>query len=94
MKISENAKNIIERCLKTFVETAIAYAIPNLAGIDLFNGDNLKTVLVGVGISACATGLSAVWNGIISPLLDSKKEVKFEDIISDDFITEDESEVK
>lgn len=90
--MSERTKCVLERCIKTFVETAVAYALPAIAGVEFFGNNNLKTVLVGIGISATATGISAVWNGMLKPLLDKNKSgTVCSETPSDDFITEDEN---
>lgn len=91
--MTENVKDIAERGVKTFFETAIAYALPALAGVNYFGGDNKKTVLLGIGISAAASGLSAVYNGIIRPFIANKSAHSIaEETESDNYITEDESE--
>jgi hypothetical protein len=91
--MNKKVKNILERAVKTFIEAALAYFIPALAGVDFFGGNTTKTVLIGMAISAAASGLSAVWNGVISPLIENHKAgTVFEETPSDDFITEKESE--
>lgn len=69
--MSAKTKNIIERAVKTFLETAISYLIAHLSGVDFFGSDEGKTVWVGLALSAGAAGLSAAWNGAIQPLLKS-----------------------
>jgi hypothetical protein len=60
------------RAGKTFLQTAGSYLIANLTGVDFFSGKTGTTFWVGLALSAGAAGLSAVWNGIISPLLPQK----------------------
>ncbi len=62
-------KDITIRAFKTFWQAAVGYAIANLAGINFCDGNATKTVLAGVVASALAAGLSAAWNGVISPLM-------------------------
>lgn len=69
--MSAKAKNIIERAVKTFIETAISYLIVNLSGVNLFESNYSKTAWIGVALSAGAAGLSAVWNGVLQPLVSS-----------------------
>ena len=72
--MSTKTKDILLRALKTFWQSAIAYILSAISGVNFFNGDMTKTVITGILVSALASGLSAVWNGIISPLLDNKKQ--------------------
>ena len=60
-------KDVFVRAIKTFAEAAIAFVGAELAGVDIFAVS--KDVWVAVGISAAAAGISAVWNGMIYPLL-------------------------
>ena len=62
-----NWKDVAIRALKTFVEAFIACAGAELAGMDLFAID--KGMWCAVGISAAAAGISAVWNGMIEPVV-------------------------
>ena len=74
-------KNVCERAVKTFVEAFIPALTAALAGADLTDMDTLPRVLVALAISAAATGISAVWNGVIEPLLKGKTEEKVETAI-------------
>ena len=67
--MSENTKNIIERAVKTFIETAVSYLIAQLAGVNFFESDQSKAIWFGAALSAGAAGLSAVWNGVLQPLI-------------------------
>ena len=62
-----NWKDVLIRAIKTFVEAFIACAGAELAGMDLFAID--KGMWCAVGLSAGAAGLSAIWNGMIEPVL-------------------------
>ena len=62
-----NWKDVMIRAIKTFVEAFIACAGAELAGMDLFAID--KGMWCAVGISAAAAGISAVWNGMIAPVV-------------------------
>jgi hypothetical protein len=67
--MSGKTKNVIERAVKTFIETAVSYLIAHLSGANFFENNDSKTVWVGLALSAGAAGLSAVWNGVLQPLL-------------------------
>ena len=67
--MSAKTKNIIERAIKTFVETGVSYLIAHLSGVEFFGSNEGKTVWVGLAVSAGAAGLSAAWNGVFQPLL-------------------------
>ena len=62
-----NWKDVAVRALKTFVQAFIATAGAELAGIDLFATD--RHMLCAVAVSAAAAGISAVWNGMIEPVV-------------------------
>lgn len=74
--MSEKTKNVIERSVKTFIETAISYLIAHLSGADFFGSDEGKAIWVGLALSAGAAGLSAAWNGVIQPLFQITTEKK------------------
>ena len=65
-----NWKDVLIRAIKTFVEAFIACAGAELAGMDLFAID--KGMWCAVILSAGAAGLSAIWNGMIEPVLKPK----------------------
>ncbi len=67
--MSEKTRNIIERAFKTFIETAVSYLIAHLAGANFFDNDQPRTFWIGAALSAGAAGLSAVWNGVLQPLV-------------------------
>lgn len=62
-----NWKDVAIRAMKTFVQAFIATAGAELAGIDLFAAD--RSMLCAVAVSAAAAGISAVWNGMIAPVV-------------------------
>lgn len=60
MKIT---KKCLERALRTFIQSAIAYLAINIALVDFSDTkSSLKAALTGIGVSAVAAGLSAVMN--------------------------------
>lgn len=56
-------KNWIKRALRTFLQSAVGYAVVALPAID-WEADSsvLRGTLIGVGVSALAAGISAVMN--------------------------------
>lgn len=60
-------KDVLIRSVKTFVETAVAFLLAELAGVEVFAAD--KEMWIGIALSAGAAGISAVWNGVIEPVL-------------------------
>ena len=62
-----NWKDVLIRSVKTFVETAVAFLLAELAGAEIFVMD--KGVWLSVGVSAAAAGAAAVWNGVIEPMM-------------------------
>ena len=69
-----NMKDVFERAIKTFIQAALSYLITALAGANFFDGNKTQTFWIGLGISALAAGLSAMWNGVIEPLIGNYKE--------------------
>ncbi len=67
----EKIKDVLTRALKTFIQAFVSIAIAQLAGVNFIEGEDLMNVLIGIAISAGAAGVSAVWNGVLSPLLNS-----------------------
>lgn len=58
-------KETIKRAARTFVQAAAGYIVANAAlyiGSDFSDMHVVKTVLVGIGVSAVAAGLAAVMN--------------------------------
>ena len=70
-------KDVTVRALKTFWQSAIAYLVATfgtqMAGVDVFDLEALKSVLGGLLIGALAAGISASWNGVVQPKLDRLK---------------------
>ena len=75
--MKEKLKDVATRAFKTFWQATVAYFIATfstqLAGVDAFDIDALKNAFIGLLIGALSAGLSAAWNGVISPLLDKAK---------------------
>lgn len=67
-----NWKDILVRSIKTFIQTFISITMADVVGVDFIQGENLDNVLIGIFISAGAASISAVWNIVLSPLLDTK----------------------
>jgi hypothetical protein len=71
------SKEVVIRALKTFWQSSIAYIVATLgsemAGVDVFDFDSMKSVLGGLLIGALAAGLSASWNGVVQPKLIKNK---------------------
>ena len=70
-------KDVTVRALKTFWQSAIAYLVATfgtqMAGVDVFDLEALKSVLGGLLIGALAAGISASWNGVVQPRLERLK---------------------
>ena len=62
-----NWKDVAIRAVKTFAQAFIACAGAELAGMDLFAIDT--GMWCAVGLSAAAAGISAVWNGMVEPVV-------------------------
>lgn len=69
-----NTKEIITRAVKTFVESALGYAMVNIGAValDLDDPDMTLHAVVCVLVSAVAAGMSAMWNGVIEPYFTNK----------------------
>ena len=71
------SKDVTVRALKTFWQSAVAYLLASLstqmAGVDVFDIQALKSVGTGLLIGAVAAGLSASWNGVVQPILNKYK---------------------
>ena len=62
-----NWKDVLIRSIKTFVETAFAFLVAELAGVEVFAVE--KGMWISIGLSAGAAGIAAVWNGVVEPVL-------------------------
>lgn len=62
-----NWKDVAVRAAKTFIETAVAAFLAGINGVDLFTqGEGFWLALA---LSAASAGVSAVWNGMIEPVV-------------------------
>lgn len=72
--MNEKVKDVLIRALKTFWQAALASLMAaagsGAVGMEIFQDNTWKKVLISVIIGAVASGLSAVYNGIIKPALD------------------------
>lgn len=96
MSKKEKFKDVLVRALKTFWQSCLGYIIINIHVIadaittDLEVGgfETLKSVGLTVGVGAIAAGLSALYNGVIKPLIEKPKdysddEMGFEPLIEE-----------
>lgn len=74
--MNDKTGDVFVRVIVTFAETAGAYLIAHLSGVNFFNGNPGKTFWIGLALSTGAAGLSAAWNGVLQPLLQSKMKAK------------------
>ena len=78
--MNPKVKDVLIRALKTFWQAVVAYFATSfgtqMAGIDVFNFDALKNVIIGLVVGSVAAGLSAAWNGVIQPALNKLKKTK------------------
>lgn len=87
MSKQEKFKDVLVRALKTFWQSCLGYIIINIHVIadaittDLEVGgfETLKSVGLTVGVGAIAAGLSALYNGVIKPLIEKPKEEDYSD---------------
>lgn len=79
MKKNYNWSDIGKRALKTFAQAFIASIGANITVLsEALNGDTFKTVAVSVGVAAVAAGVSAVWNIVLSPMVEIEDTDKIE----------------
>lgn len=55
-------KTWIKRALRTFIQTAAGYIAVNIAAVDFTDTSVTKTAIMGLFISAVASGIAAVMN--------------------------------
>ena len=55
-------KTWIKRALRTFIQTAAGYIAVNIAAVDFTDTSVTKTAVVGLAVSAVASGIAAVMN--------------------------------
>ena len=69
-------KDVLIRALKTFWQAALASIVAAIGsgaiGLEIFQDNTWVKVLVSIIIGAVASGLSAIYNGLIKPWLDKK----------------------
>lgn len=65
--MSVNWKDVLIRSVKTFAETAFAFLVAELAGVEVFAVE--KGMWISIALSAGAAGIAAVWNGVVEPVL-------------------------
>lgn len=101
MTTKQKRKDVLIRALKTLWQASASYVIVNIGVIadalstDLTAGgyETIKQVGITVLVGAIAAGLSAVYNGFIKGIIDTKADVEeqFEEIV-EDVDTEQEQE--
>ena len=72
--MSERVKDVLFRVIKTFLDTAGAYLLAHLTGVNFFEGNPGKKFWIGLALSTGAAGLAAAWKGVLAPLLKPKEE--------------------
>lgn len=55
-------KTWVKRALRTFVQTAAGYIAVNIAAVDFSETSVTKTAVIGLLVSAVASGIAAVMN--------------------------------
>ena len=72
--MNDKTKDVLIRALKTFWQAARASIVAAIGsgaiGLEIFQDNTWKKVLISVIIGAVASGLSAVYNGLIKPAID------------------------
>lgn len=70
-------KDVAIRALKTFWQSSVAYLVATIgtqmAGVDVFDLEAMKSVVGGLLVGALAAGISASWNGVAQPRLNKLK---------------------
>ena len=80
-----NAKEIASRAVKTFFQAGISYIVVNFSAnaLDFEDMSATKTALIALVVAAGAAGISAVWNGVFSPLFVKSMEENTEEDTDD-----------
>ncbi len=55
-------KTWIKRALRTFIQTAVGYIAVNIAAVNFSETSITKTAVIGLCVSAVASGIAAVMN--------------------------------
>lgn len=64
--------DVLKRSVKTFFQSVGSYIILNLSGITFIGNNNLSEKFwVGLLLGGVSAGICGLWNGVISPLLDT-----------------------
>lgn len=73
--MSEKTKDVLIRAMKTFWQAALAYLLADVSVLQaaLTDWSTGKQVLISLAVGAAAAGASAVYNGLIKPLLEVKE---------------------
>lgn len=81
-----NAKEIALRAVKTFFQAGISYLVVNFsaAALDFTDLTANRTVVISLFVAAGAAGISAAWNGVLSPLFVKSLEEDVEKEDNDD----------
>lgn len=66
-----NWKDVVVRSVKTFIQSFVSYLIMSINGLNFFGETTVgEKVLRGFVLGAVSAGVCAVWNSVLSPLLD------------------------
>ena len=65
----ETIKNLCIRALKVFIYTFVSSVIVQLASTNFIEYENVKDMFINTIISSGISGISAVWNMVLSPFL-------------------------
>ena len=70
--MNEKQKDVLSRACRTFWQALLAYLLADAAVLQeaLWDWSAGKQVLLSLAIGALAAGLSAVYNGVVLPLLE------------------------
>ena len=66
-----NWRDVLVRTVKTFIQSFVSYLIMSINGLNFFGDTTMSQRIVkGFILGAVTAGLCAVWNSVLSPLLD------------------------